>query len=957
MNAVSGSDTAPPQAVVEAGEFPFQAILGFFAAPRRRSPARVVARRLLPVAIGLPIMAAWLHLEAEQARWFETGGGIELFATALVLIFAGLVWWMVGTIDRADAERRQAEHELRDVNRALQMLSQGNQALLHATSEAGLLSEICTVLVKEGGYSLAWVGYAESDEAKTVRPVAQAGVEKAYLENLKLTWADTARGRGPTGRAIRTGRTTVCRSTMSDPDFAPWRKEALKRGFSSSIAIPLAANDRTFGALMIYSRTTDTFGPQEARLLQELAADIAFGLESLRTRTAHQRAEAALRQSEAELKEAQRLARVGSWHLDTVTNQVTWSEELYLMLGLPPDSPSPPYPEHQRLFTAESWQRLSAALPRTRETGIPYELELETVRPDGSRGWMLARGEPLRDAQGAVIGLRGVAQDITERKHADERLRHLTAVLRAVRNVNQLITHEKDRDVLLRQSCAMLTDARGYGTAWIALHGPQGRITLAAESGFGAAITPLRAHLAHGEWPACCQQALTSSKPVLALKQDPGCLACPLAPVHPDAATLAVALGHGDRIYGALVVSLPAAMAADEQEQSLLRELAEDVGFALHTIGTEQERKHAEAERERLAMAIDQASEMVVVTDTDACIQYVNPAFTAITGYTREDVCGLNPRVLKSGLHDAAFYQHLWGTLLAGQTWRGRLVNKRKDGTLYTEDVAISPVRNTAGTTVNYVAVKRDVTRELALEAQLIQSQKLEAIGTLASGVAHEINNPIMGIMGFTQLIQDKWGDRDAELADFAAEIGKETERVATIVKNLLSFARFEKHTSSPARMCDIVEGTLSLILAVLRHDQVALDVSVPASLPQIRCRTQQIQQVLMNLLTNARDALNQKYPAHDPDKKVTIEARQIEKGGRQWIRTTVQDHGSGIPPDLRERIFDPFFTTKPRDKGTGLGLSISHGIVKDHGGSLTVESEVGNWTRFHLDLPVMESS
>ena len=238
------------------------------------------------------------------------------------------------------------------------------------------------------------------------------------------------------------------------------------------------------------------------------------------------------------------------------------------------------------------------------------------------------------------------------------------------------------------------------------------------------------------------------------------------------------------------------------------------------------------------------------------------------------------------------------------------------------------------------------------LQAQLIQSQKLEAIGTLAGGVAHEINNPIMGIMNYAQLILDKLGPA-SPVAGFVTEIGLETERVATIVKNLLAFSRHDEKSHSPARLCDIANGTLSLMQTVMRHDRIALEVDVPEDLPPVKCRSQQIQQVIMNLLTNARDALNAKYPQHAADKKILLTVRQMEKAGRRWIRTTVEDHGPGIPEELREHIFEPFFTTKPRDKGTGLGLSINHGIVKAHHGELSVESELGEWTRFHVDLPV----
>ena len=257
------------------------------------------------------------------------------------------------------------------------------------------------------------------------------------------------------------------------------------------------------------------------------------------------------------------------------------------------------------------------------------------------------------------------------------------------------------------------------------------------------------------------------------------------------------------------------------------------------------------------------------------------------------------------------------------------------------------------------VVVMRDITERKrqeehrwAMEAQLRQQQKLESIGTLAGGVAHEINNPINGIMNYAQLIQDRL-EPGSPLAEYTSEILHETQRVADIVRNLLTFARNDKESHSPARIEDIIEGTLSLIRTVIRHDQITLQVNVPGDLPDLECRSQQIQQVLMNLMTNSRDALNERYAGYDPDKVLNVEARLFEKRGRRWIRVTVEDHGTGIPPEVRERMFDPFFTTKPRDQGTGLGLAISHGIVKEHQGVMVVETEPGRFTRMHVDLPV----
>jgi signal transduction histidine kinase len=240
----------------------------------------------------------------------------------------------------------------------------------------------------------------------------------------------------------------------------------------------------------------------------------------------------------------------------------------------------------------------------------------------------------------------------------------------------------------------------------------------------------------------------------------------------------------------------------------------------------------------------------------------------------------------------------------------------------------------------------------LMLDARLRQRQKLEAIGTLASGVAHEINNPINGIMNYAQLIDDRL-DPESSLRQFAQGIGEETERVATIVRNLLTFSRHDEESHSPACVADLVNDTLSLVHAVIRKDQISLDVDVPRDLPLINCRSQQIQQAIMNLLTNARDALNQRYPEHDPDKIMKLTVRPFEKLERRWIRITVEDHGAGIADEIRDRVFDPFFTTKGRAEGTGLGLSISRSIVQDHHGELYVESKPGQQTRFQLELPV----
>ena len=261
--------------------------------------------------------------------------------------------------------------------------------------------------------------------------------------------------------------------------------------------------------------------------------------------------------------------------------------------------------------------------------------------------------------------------------------------------------------------------------------------------------------------------------------------------------------------------------------------------------------------------------------------------------------------------------------------------------------------RNAVAVATDISARRRAETEKRALEAQLRQQQRLESIGTLASGVAHEINNPIQGIMNYADLIHAKSGDRPL-VEDFALEITHESQRVAKIVRNLLAFSRQDVgEEPEPVDLAEVVESSLALARSVLRGDHIAVEFDPGPKLPRVLCRPQQIQQVVMNLVTNARDALRQTYAGYDERKRVAIRVEPAPRSDR--VRVSVRDWGPGIPADVLPRIFDPFFTTKGRDQGTGLGLAVSHGIIRDHGGELTVGTEAGEGTCVAFELPVIE--
>lgn len=290
-------------------------------------------------------------------------------------------------------------------------------------------------------------------------------------------------------------------------------------------------------------------------------------------------------------------------------------------------------------------------------------------------------------------------------------------------------------------------------------------------------------------------------------------------------------------------------------------------------------------------------------------------------------------------------------SIRAKMEWQGR-----------SYDTYVEPLRDADGGIIGTIGIALDVTERdkaekerVLLQAKLRHQQRLEAIGTLAGGVAHEINNPVQSIMNYAQLIRRRAGG--GEVDQYAGEILHEAQRVAAIVRNLRSFSRQEGEPHAETRLSEVVQNTLALIGVMLRKEGIEIRVDVPEDTPMVMCHPQQIQQVLMSLLTNARDALNERFPSvgDAPAPKLITIRSTVERGS--VARLSVEDNGTGIAPELLDKVFDPFCTTKSQRPGAGLGLSIALAIVREHGGTLSVESEQGSFTRVHMDLPLSRAA
>ncbi len=574
---------------------------------------------------------------------------------------------------------------------------------------------------------------------------------------------------------------------------------------------------------------------------------------------------------------------------------------------------------HERGYSPEALEgqpvvKIFAPEERDRVTRIFQDLndrqhivfESEHLRKDGSRFPVLMEITLIRDGHGRPVSRVCYALDITERKQADVNLHKIQALLNETQRLARMGGWEYD--VLSDQATWTDEVFRIHGLSKdydpgklkdnIAFYAPEDRDKIS--KAFYTALhngTPydleLRFITAQGEkkWVRTIGQAEIKAGKIV-------------------------------RLYGNIVD-----ITADKQ---------------------------AEAERDQLTAAINQAGESILITDVNGKIQYVNPAFEKVSGYGAKEVIGKTPRIFKSGQHDTAFYQQLWETIASGRTWSGHIVNKRKNGQRHTEAVTISPVRDPAGAITNYVAVKRDITDQLSLEKQFQQVQKLESLGRLASGVAHDFNNILGVIIGYAELALEQMAP-DAPVANHLMEILTAAGRSRDITRQLLAVAC--KQTASP-KILDLnqcIENILKMLRRLIGED-IELVWRPGSGLRPVKIDPSQVDQILANLCINARDAIAgvghitiETHPVR-LDNDVCAAPTEFTPG--HYLQLTVKDDGNGMDPKTLENIFEPFFTTKEPGKGTGLGLATVYGIVRQNDGFISVDSEPGKGAAFKIYLP-----
>jgi two-component system, cell cycle sensor histidine kinase and response regulator CckA len=554
-----------------------------------------------------------------------------------------------------------------------------------------------------------------------------------------------------------------------------------------------------------------------------------------------------------------------------------------------------------------------AAYKRCMEERAPQHAEISLDYPDGTMKWYELSAQPIPE------GIFVLTSDITERKNAEEDLRK---------------SEEKYRS---------LFDHMIQGAFRIESNGNISDVNLALLKMAGFTKEQfLKKTLANvDEWEFIHEDGVHFT-----IDERPGIIA--LKTGKPSSAVVGMCNPITNNIVWTEISAVPEFLEGDSNPYQVL--------VTLHDI---TDRKKAEAENERLASAIAQCDEIIAILDTNKIVQYVNPAFEKIPGLKLEEAVGHSLPV--NEWQDEAFYREFWSTLESGKTWRGRLTNRKKDGTIYTEDATVSPVLNASGAIVNYISVTRDITEFLKLQSekeklqdQFLQAQKMESVGRLAGGIAHDFNNMLSVIGGHAQLALDAI-DPGHPLYPHLQEINKAALHSADLTRQLLTFAR--KQTISPKvlNLNSIIVESLSILQRLIGED-IDLAWMPGHELWPVNIDPAQVNQILTNLVVNARDAI-------DKNGRIVIETQNMildenyctdhqEYIPGEYVMLALSDNGRGMGKDVIGHLFEPFFTTKKMGEGTGLGLATVYGIVQQNSGYINIYSEPNRGTTFKIYLP-----
>jgi len=679
---------------------------------------------------------------------------------------------------------------------------------------------------------------------------------------------------------------------------------------------------------------------------------------TVRDITERKQSEEKLQKSEERFKLAMRGANDGLWDWDLETDDVYYSPRWKSMLG---------YHEIELGDTFSVWtsllhpddkdnvlKKLDDCIKSNADT---FEAEMRMCHKQGHWISVLSRGFlTRRDSDYKAIRLVGTHVDITERKQLEEanraHIRHLEGMQEIADAASSSLSPEDMLDSVIKTTREIFQSDR----AWM-LHpcdSNAGYWEIPVESSapeYPGAFTLNKKIPMSPEIQQVMNDALNSLEPVIY---------CPVPNLGSSMEKftvrsqmmIAIRPKFGEPwLLGLHQCSHERAWTTEEIV--LFQSVAMKVSDILYSA-------YLNRDLQKLSQAVQQAGEAVLITDQNAVIEYVNPAFTEMTGYTKKEIIGKTPDILKSTSEMAPLCKNIWDRITQGKIWHGTLVNKRKNGNFYPALMSVAPIYNDHGETTHFVSFQQDMSEYQQMEENFLQAQKMEAMGTLVGGIAHDFNNVLAAIQGNIYLSKRAL-ENQPEVGDKLDSISLLSSRAAGMVKQLLTFARRDR-----------IEMNIFSLNSFIKEAYKLAKTAIPENIELIcnPCQenliidgdTTQLQQVLMNLLNNARDAVS-----HVSQPKITCTLKPFTATDEfknthpninavRFAQLSIKDNGYGISQENLNKIFEPFFTTKEVGKGTGLGLAMVYGAVQSHEGILMVESEIGVGTTFNIYLPLQES-
>ena len=794
--------------------------------------------------------------------------------------------------------------EILRLSRLYAALSQVNQAIVWTRNRDELLKKVCQVLVEFGKFSMAWIGQPET-ETRRVQVIARFGDKTDALSQVTIYADDRPEGQGPTGTAIHREMREVRNDFINETDHPQWREWASRANFRAAAAFPIRQSGKVWGALTVYADEAGFFRDKEIALLEETAGDVSFALD-------HLVREQALRENEERYKALFDRSLDCVFLNDFAGNLLDANPAALDLLGYQREDIATL--TYAALLTED---QLPLALQVTEEiktTGHqkhPVEFRL---RSKAGRPVDVEIQSSLIYREGKPFAIQGIARDLTERKRALEKLQEKEAGLAESQRIAKLGSWQYD----IASNHVRWSDE---------LY----RIFELEETQF------------NGTHEAFLKCVLPDDQPKVRQAN-------------------AEAAASGTSFQIEYRIQTRAGELKHIREIAYARRDAD--GKVVGLFGTAQdvtEQKRGEESLRLLNSAVLQAKESVLITDAQLDwpgpkIVFANPAFSLMTGYSVEEVVGKTPRILQGPRTERNVLERLRRNLERGEVFNGEAIQYRKDGTEYHQEWQVAPLRDAAGKITHYLAIQHDVSGQRKLEEQFRQSQKMEAFGQLAGGVAHDFNN-ILAVIQLQAGVLSSERNLSLQQLELAGDIEKAADRGAKLTRQLLLFSRKQTMQPRNLKLEEAVENITKMLQRTLgEHFELQFKY---AEAPLIIYADQgMIDQILLNLVVNARDAMpggGKIVIATSTAEFDDLTATQLSQARPGLFAClSISDTGCGILPENRSRIFEPFFTTKQVGKGTGLGLATVFGIVQQHQGWINVYSEVGRGTTFRVYLPLL---